>query len=113
MHERCAECGGETVWEQELGSAICTTCGTLCNASQSILASHIEREDTSGRDYSAYWNQSQGFGTLKGRNGWSLPGQDRESRHRRNAVCCISFLSFVMILIDVKLRYPCMNLFVL
>lgn len=86
MHARCAECGGETTWEQELGSTICTGCGTLSNPSQSILASHLERDDTSGRDYSVYWNQSQGLGTLKGRNGWSLAGQDRESRQRRNMV---------------------------
>ncbi|KAK7689143.1 hypothetical protein QCA50_007834 [Cerrena zonata] len=92
MHERCAECGGETTWEQELGSAICTTCGTLSNPSQSILASHFEREDTSGRDYSAYWNRSQGLGTLKGRNGWSLAGQDRESRQRRNMITMHEFI---------------------
>ena len=91
MHEKCVECGGDTTWEQKLGSAICTTCGTLSNPSQSILASHIEHEDTSGRDYSMYWNQPQGLATLKGRNGWTFAGQDRESRHRRNTVCCPVF----------------------
>ncbi|CAL1703705.1 unnamed protein product [Somion occarium] len=86
MSDRCAECGERTTWEQELGSSICTNCGTLSNPSQSILASHLEHQDTSGYDNSAYWSQSQGLATLKGRSGWALAGQDKESRQRRNMI---------------------------
>lgn len=85
MSERCVECGEATVWEQELGSAICTTCGTLSNPSQSILASHLENPDTSGYDNSLYWNNCR-VGTLKGRNGWTLTGQEKQAREERNTV---------------------------
>lgn len=85
MSERCVECGEATVWEQELGSAICTTCGTLSNPSQNILASHLEISDTSGYDKSLYWNNNRGT-ALKGRNGWALAGQEKEARERRNMV---------------------------
>ena len=46
--DRCAECAECTIYEEELGSAVCTGCGTLANPSQSILASHLEHVDVPG-----------------------------------------------------------------
>ena len=83
--DECAACGEPTVYEEELGSAVCTSCGTLANPSQSILASHLEHVDTSGYERTPYANASQGT-TLKGRNGWALAGQDKDARDRRNTV---------------------------
>lgn len=85
----CAECGEPTIYEEELGSAVCTSCGTLANPSQSILASHLEHVDTSGYEYTSYANNIQGS-TLKGRSGWALAGQDKDARDRRNLVSHVS-----------------------
>jgi len=97
MQEKCVECGELSIWEQELGSAICTRCGTLSNPSQSVLASHLEHVDTSGHDYSQYWNHTlaKGRSAIKGRNGWNLPGQDKEATHRRNTVQMHDFIRAV------------------
>lgn len=83
--DKCAECGEPTVYEEELGSAVCTSCGTLSNPSQNILASHLDRVDTSGYEYNSHVNTTQGS-TLKGRNGRALAGQDKDARDRRNTV---------------------------
>ena len=86
MSDRCVACGEQTVYEEELGSAICTHCGTLANPAQSILASHLEHVDVSGHDYYRSTYAVGGTSTLKGRNGWALAGQDKEARDRRNMV---------------------------
>ena len=86
---RCAACGEQTVYEEELGSAVCTHCGTLANPTQSVLASHLEVPDTSGRDF-APWNNVAGGSTLRGRNGWALAGQGKEARDRKNTVRLLS-----------------------
>ncbi|KAI0933650.1 hypothetical protein AcV5_005742 [Taiwanofungus camphoratus] len=92
MSGRCEECGDSTIWDQELGSAICTHCGTLADPTQSVLTSHLEHTDTSGREF--FWNTVQG-GTLKGRNGWALSGQGKEVRDRRNTIAMHEFIKSV------------------
>ncbi|GJE98119.1 hypothetical protein PsYK624_143410 [Phanerochaete sordida] len=87
----CAECGEPTVYEEDLGSAVCTSCGTLANPSQNVLASHLEHVDTSGYERAYYINSMQGS-TLKGRHGWALAGQDKDARERRNAVAMHEFI---------------------
>ncbi|KIP04803.1 hypothetical protein PHLGIDRAFT_180745 [Phlebiopsis gigantea 11061_1 CR5-6] len=89
--DKCASCGDPTIYEEELGSAVCTSCGTLTNPSQSVLASHLEHVDTSGYERTPYANPSQGS-TLKGRNGWALAGQDKDARDRRNTVSMHQFI---------------------
>ena len=98
--DRCAECGEPTIYEEELGSAVCAGCGTLANPSQSILASHLEHVDTSGYEYTSYANTIQG-GMLKGRNGWALAGQGKDARDRRNTArsFCDSIAPALLILI--------------
>jgi len=93
MSDVCAECGHATEWDQDLGSAVCTQCGTLADPTQSVLASHIENTDTSGRDYSL-WNPVPGS-TLKGRNGWALSGQSKEARDRSNTIAMHEFIKSV------------------
>ena len=85
MSGRCEACGANTVWDQDIGSAICLQCGTLADPTQSVLASHLEYGDTSGRDYSS-WLDVPGGSTLRGRNGRVLAGQGNESRDRKNTV---------------------------
>lgn len=85
MSGRCKECGESTIWDQDLGSAVCTQCGTLTDPSQSVLTSHLEHTDTSAREF-PFWHSVQGGNTLKGRNGWALAGQGKEARHRNNTV---------------------------
>ncbi|EKM55926.1 uncharacterized protein PHACADRAFT_144858 [Phanerochaete carnosa HHB-10118-sp] len=81
----CVECGESTVYEEELGSAVCANCGTLTNPSQNVLASHLEHVDTSGYERTSFVNTVQGS-TLKGRHGWALAGQEKDARDRRNMV---------------------------
>jgi len=96
MSERCVDCGEITVWEQEFGSSICTHCGTLSNPSQSVLASHLESQDTSGYEYPSYLSNTQTGTTLKGRNGWTFAGQDKEARNKRNMVSMHEFINSVL-----------------
>ena len=93
MSGRCEECGACTIWDQDVGSAICPECGTLADPTQSVLASHLEVPDTSGRDF-VPWNNVAGGSTLRGRNGWALAGQGKEARDRKNTVRLLS-LRFV------------------
>ena len=85
MGGRCEECGASTVWDADVGSAICLQCGTLADPTQSVLASHLENADVSGREY-APWANVPGGSTLRGRSGWALSGQGKEARDRRNTV---------------------------
>lgn len=85
MSRRCEECGANTEWDQDIGSAICLQCGTLADPTQSVLASHLEYNDVSGREY-VPWLNIPGSSTLRGRNGWALAGQGKEARDRQNTV---------------------------
>ena len=85
MSGRCEECGACTIWDPDVGSAICVECGTLADPTQSVLSSHLDVVDTSGREF-APWSNVPGGNTIRGRNGWALGGQDKESRDRRNTV---------------------------
>ncbi|KAI1788476.1 hypothetical protein LXA43DRAFT_1159325 [Ganoderma leucocontextum] len=91
MSGRCEECGASTVWDPDVGSAICLQCGTLADPTQSVLASHLENADVSGRDF-APWVNVPGGSTLRGRNGWALSGQGKESRDRKNAIAMHEFI---------------------
>ncbi|TBU29028.1 hypothetical protein BD311DRAFT_693598 [Dichomitus squalens] len=91
MSGRCEECGASTVWDTDVGSAICLQCGTLADPTQSVLASHLENTDVSGREY-APWANIPGGSTLRGRNGWALSGQGKESRDRKNTIAMHEFI---------------------
>ncbi|EMD34496.1 hypothetical protein CERSUDRAFT_97754 [Gelatoporia subvermispora B] len=89
MSGRCEECGESTTWDTELGSSICTHCGTLADPTQSVLTSHLEPTESTRE--STFWNAIQG-GTLKGRSGWALAGQSKDARDRRNQIAMHEFI---------------------
>ncbi|RPD59131.1 hypothetical protein L226DRAFT_553616 [Lentinus tigrinus ALCF2SS1-7] len=91
MSGRCEECGASTVWDQDIGSAICLQCGTLADPTQSVLTTHLEQYDTSGHDRSQ-WSNIPGASTLRGRNGRVLAGQEKEARDRRNTISMHEFI---------------------
>ena len=90
MSSRCKECGSSTQYEAELGSAVCVQCGTLVDASQNILSSHLEGADSSAREFP--YLKTGHSSTLKGRKGWALAGQGKEARNRKNTVRCLSWI---------------------
>lgn len=87
MTEKCAECGGTTIWDSDAGSDICTLCGTLTDPSQSILASHLDYPETSNQ-FSGLWDPTAPTTLKRSRPGtnWDLAGQGKEARDRKNAV---------------------------
>lgn len=84
----CVDCGGTTSWDDDVCSVICTSCGTLQDPTQSVLASHLDQHDNSARQYNPLWDPatSSTLKSLRGRNGWDLAGQGKEARDRKNMV---------------------------
>lgn len=81
----CKECGHPTQFSRDIGSAVCTHCGTLADSSQqSALTS---ASDFLPDAYTHDLNTSTCATTLKSirRNAvWDLPGQASDSRNERN-----------------------------
>lgn len=93
MSVNCNECGSTTVWDDDVGSAVCTSCGSLTDPSQSVLTSgHHNDNDTA---YS-FWDPSTST-TLRGRYNWDLAGQGKESRDRKNLVNILLTLTIVTV----------------
>lgn len=87
MSVRCDECGSTTVWDDDVGSAVCTNCGSLTDPSQSVLTSAHWGHQNDTTD-SSLWDPSAST-TLKCHrtgNNWDLAGQGKESRDRKNTV---------------------------
>ncbi|KDQ59545.1 hypothetical protein JAAARDRAFT_624582 [Jaapia argillacea MUCL 33604] len=80
---QCQDCGSDTVFDTEVGSNICTSCGTLEDPTQSVLTSHWDFAPESTRDFPLADLKSK---SLRGRNGWNLAGQSKEVRENRNSV---------------------------
>lgn len=79
---KCAECGGPTEWDESVGSAICTECGTLADPTQSVLTTDL---DFPSNGTSGPWTTNTTL-SLKGRKGWTLAGQSQEASLTRNRV---------------------------
>jgi hypothetical protein len=83
----CSQCGAATVWDDAVGSDVCTVCGSLADPSQSVLTSSQfgNQNDTAEP---SLWDSSASttLKSLRARNNWNLAGQGKESRDRRNAV---------------------------
>lgn len=91
MAVRCSECGGATTWDDDAASAICTSCGTLTDPSQSILSSQAEQEQPYNPSVPAtgLWNPAAPATLKSFRTGpnWNLAGQaTKEARDRKNSV---------------------------
>lgn len=80
--DKCAECGGRTEWDENVGSAICIECGTLADPTQSVLTNHL---DFPSNGTSGPWTTNTTL-SLKGRKGWTLAGQSQEASLTRNRV---------------------------
>jgi hypothetical protein len=76
MSARCAHCDAPTVWDDAVGSSVCTSCGSLADPSQSVLTSET----------SLWQPGSTTLKSLRSGNNWDLSGQGKEARDRRNAV---------------------------
>jgi hypothetical protein len=99
----CKECGHPTEWAQDIGSAVCTQCGTLADPTQqSALTS---AQESFPRDVPSYAPPT----TLKSirRNAtWDLPGQNSDSRNDRNKVLSISLSFFLILKSSPSAHYP-------
>jgi hypothetical protein len=92
MSVNCNECGSATVWDDDVGSAVCTSCGSLTDPSQSVLTSahwdhHNDTTDST----------STTLKCLRSRNNWDLAGQGKESRDRKNMVNILLALTIVTV----------------
>ena len=68
----CPECGASPLVHDDVGSLVCTDCGTLADPAQTVLASHNDHPTTS---YSA----------PRTAKGWYL-AQTKQDRDRKNTV---------------------------
>ena len=100
MAGRCRQCSQPTEWAPDVGSDVCTSCGTLADPSQSVLTSHIDfPNDASTRDYpSLPYTRPTALKSLRGTAGWLLAGQGKEATHDRNKVRSPPALSEFLIL---------------
>ncbi|KAF8911072.1 hypothetical protein CPB84DRAFT_1082562 [Gymnopilus junonius] len=82
----CTHCGASTVWDDTVGSAVCTLCASLADPSQSVL--------TAGYSDNLLWDSSPAttLKSLRARNNWDLAGQGKESRDRKNAYAIAEFI---------------------
>ena len=95
MSAKCSQCAAPTIWDDEVGSALCTSCGSLVDPSQSVL--------TTDSVEASVWHvpASTTLKSLRSGNNWDLSGQGQDARDRRNAVQF--FLS--------STRFPNVNIF--
>lgn len=88
LMQNCGDCGGQISWDEDVCSAICTSCGTLQDPTQSVLVAHLDEtlnNNSSRESNNPLWQAST---TLKStrRNGWNLSGQGKEVRDSKNTV---------------------------
>ncbi|KAG2157391.1 hypothetical protein DEU56DRAFT_921928 [Suillus clintonianus] len=100
----CPDCGGTSVWDDDVCSSICTKCGTLSDSAQYVLASHTESHDSFVRQFQPGSWLSSSAAPLKNihKHGWNLAGQHKEARDRRNAIAMSIFINSVL----TKLKNP-------
>ncbi|KAF9466355.1 hypothetical protein BDZ94DRAFT_1306347 [Collybia nuda] len=99
MAVRCSDCGGTaTQWDDHAASAICTSCGTLADPSQSVLSSHTEQEQPYNPSLpsAGLWNPAAPTILKSFRTGsnWNLTGQaTKEARDRKNSFAIAGFIN--------------------
>lgn len=84
---RC-ECGGQPEWDPDAGSAVCTSCGTLQDAFQTVLASDIDFATDDARHFLLNRTRPATLKSIRSGPGpsWDLAGQGKEANHERNRV---------------------------
>jgi hypothetical protein len=95
MANACFQCNGITAWDDSAGSAVCTSCGTLVDPSQSALTSQYEflHEGTS---YGDSWDISTRL-RCRSSLSWALVDHGKEARESRNTVSTLLLLIFLFI----------------
>ncbi|KAH9483987.1 Transcription initiation factor IIB [Psilocybe cubensis] len=93
MSAGCLQCSASTVWDASVASAVCTSCGSLADPSQSLLSSssYLHQNDTLEP---SLWDPSASttLKSLRTRNNWDLAGQGKESRDRKNSYAIAEFI---------------------
>lgn len=99
----CTHCGASTVWDDAVGSAVCTVCGSLADPSQSVLTdSYTHPHDNPLWDSAA----ATTLKSLRAGNNWDLAGQGKESRDRKNAVSILAVLLTLLPQLLVRWSHP-------
>ncbi|KIK95247.1 hypothetical protein PAXRUDRAFT_399036 [Paxillus rubicundulus Ve08.2h10] len=93
----CPDCGGEYVLHEQVGSSICTQCGTLADPAQCILASHIENHNSTSTYPATSWISSTTHTAVRNKNGWNLAGHTKEARDRKNTMAMSTFINSVLL----------------
>ncbi|KAF9053531.1 hypothetical protein BDZ89DRAFT_976025 [Hymenopellis radicata] len=91
MSPPCSQCGGATAWDDDAASAICMTCGTLVDASQSVFTDGYEM-DPATMTWEAPDTSNFTLKSLRNPN-WSLAGQGKEVRENQNAFQMKEFIA--------------------
>jgi transcription factor IIIB 90 kDa subunit len=86
MSVSCNECGSTTIWDDDVGSAVCTSCGSLTDPSQSVLTSTHWGHQNDATDSSLWEPSPTTLKSLRSGNNWDLAGQGKESRDKKNMV---------------------------
>lgn len=86
MTVRCKECGSSTIWDDDASSALCSTCGTLTDPTQSVLTSHLDTPQSVNSN--GLWDPAAPTTLKSFRTGlnWNLSGQGSEAKDRKNSV---------------------------
>lgn len=85
MSVRCSGCGALTVWDGEVGSSVCMSCGTLVDSSQCVLTSDHPSNYNEPTEV-AIWNTRAALKSIRTGNNWDLKG----AKDRRNVVSLVS-----------------------
>ncbi|KAF9566291.1 hypothetical protein CPC08DRAFT_628437 [Agrocybe pediades] len=101
MPVRCSECGASTTWDDDVGSAVCTSCGSLVDPSQSVLTSSLYGLQNDAVEPSL-WDGSAAstLKSLRSGNNWDLAGQGKETRDRKNAYAMSEFIKSLALSLD-------------
>ncbi|KAF8258839.1 hypothetical protein EI94DRAFT_1834753 [Lactarius quietus] len=85
MSSYCEECGRPTQVSRDIGSAVCTHCGTLVDSSQqsALTSAYDFLPDSYTHDLSTS-TRSTTLKSIRRSAAWDLPGQASDSRHERN-----------------------------
>lgn len=74
------------MWDDDAGSAVCPSCGTLQDSQQIILDTHVETEDNGNNRYNIPFYSRSTLKSFRSANGWDLAGQGVQAAAERNKI---------------------------
>ncbi|KAF9533448.1 hypothetical protein CPB83DRAFT_831956 [Crepidotus variabilis] len=96
----CLQCGAGTEWNDEVGSAVCLSCGSLVDPSQSVLT-NVLFENHDSNEFSLLDSAAApALKSLRSGNNWDLAGQGKEARDRRNSFAIVEFIKSLAICLN-------------